>query len=232
MESLRGTFAEMSAQFHDRMARFEAEQQNSASPSLPPEYLAFKKFTLESLRCIQQQMDSFTDELDSVEMRSRRKILLIHGVPENTSEDTASVVANVIHQKLSLPTITALDIRRCHRVGGRAHKSKPRPILVKMKDADIRDKVWYSKTKLKGSGITVSEFLTKIRHQVFVAARDKFGVANCWTKRGDIYVLGSDGVRHRIVSHSQLRALGEPAAVPERSAAVVPKKKTRGAAKK
>ncbi|KAF9811198.1 hypothetical protein SFRURICE_002567 [Spodoptera frugiperda] len=109
-----------------------------------------------------------------------------------------------------------------------------------MQDVDTRDKVWYNKTKLKGTGITISEFLTKTRHQVFMAARNKFGVANCWTKAGHIYVLGPDGVRHRIASLTELRAIGEsgavpeqsPAAVPERSPAAVARRGKRGATKK
>ncbi|KAF9811928.1 hypothetical protein SFRURICE_021285 [Spodoptera frugiperda] len=157
--------------------------------------------------CLQRQMEFFARDMDALEMRGRRKMLLIHGVPEDKAENTALVVTNMVQDKLQMNTITG--------------KSSPRPILVKVQDVDTRDKVWHSKTKLKGTGITISEFLTKTRHQVFMAARNKFGVTKCWTNAGHIYVLGPDGVRHRIVSHSELRAIGEPAAVPERSTAAV-----------
>ncbi|KAF9808435.1 hypothetical protein SFRURICE_008488, partial [Spodoptera frugiperda] len=164
--------------------------------------------------------------MDALEMRGRRKMLLIHGVPEDKAENTALVVTNMVQDKLQMNSFTTSDVRRCHRVGSFTGKSSPRPILVKVQDVDTRDKVWHSKKQPKGTMGLVSggrsiEFLTKTRHQVFMAARNKFGVTKCWTNAGHIYVLGPDGVRHRIVSHSELRAIGEPAAVPERSTAAV-----------
>lgn len=68
----------------------------------------------------------------------------------------------------------------------------------------VRDRIWFGKTKFKGSGITVSEFLTKQRHQAFMAARHKFGVQKCWTKDGVIHIINSKGVRHRITKSSEL----------------------------
>ncbi|KAF9421859.1 hypothetical protein HW555_002299 [Spodoptera exigua] len=220
MEALHGTLAELRSEFRERMSKFEADLNKTpsvasggASSGLVQDYAAFKRFTFDALECIQRQMEFFARDLDALEMRGRRKILLFHGVPETTKEITAVVVANVIKDKLSMDTFTTSDIRRCHRVGSLTSKTRPRPILVKMQDMGIRDRVWYSKTKLKGTGITLSEFLTKARHQVFMAARDKFGVSNCWTKQGHIHVLGPDGARHRLLSLSDLRAIGEPATI-------------------
>uniref|UniRef100_A0A2H1W9F9 SFRICE_038682 n=1 Tax=Spodoptera frugiperda TaxID=7108 RepID=A0A2H1W9F9_SPOFR len=62
------------------------------------------------------------------------------------------------------------DIKRCHRMGRAT--LKPRPILFKLHNVALRDSIWFGKTGLKGSGITISEFLTKTRHNVFMAARD------------------------------------------------------------
>ncbi|XP_022814216.1 uncharacterized protein LOC111348003 [Spodoptera litura] len=231
VEAVNCTLAEMRAEFRERMSKFEAG--HSSTPSklasggtsgLAQDYWTFKRFMFDALECLQRQMEFFARDMDAQEMRGRRKMLLIHGVPEIPKENTSLVVTGVIQEKLKMDNITTSDVRRCHRVGSFTNKTRPRPILVKMQEVDTRDKVWYNKTQLKGTGITLSEFLTKTRHQVFMAARDRFGVSNCWTKQGHIYVLGPDGVRHRIVSHSELRAIGEPAAVPERSPATVPER--------
>ncbi|XP_022829268.1 uncharacterized protein LOC111358378 [Spodoptera litura] len=247
VEAVSGTLAEMRAEFKERMSRFEAG--HSSTPSklasggtsgLAQDYWAFKRFIFDALDCLQRQMEFFVRDMDAQEMRGRRKMLLIHGVPENKNENTSLVVASVVQEKLSMGNFSTSDVRRCRRVGSFANKAKPRPILVKIQDVDTRDKMWYNKAKLKGTSITISEFLTKTRHQVFMAARDKFGVANCWTKRGHIYVLGPDGIRHRILSLGELRAIGEPAAVtehspaavPERSLAAVARRGKRGANKK
>ncbi|XP_050549647.1 uncharacterized protein LOC118280796 [Spodoptera frugiperda] len=228
VEAVNGTLAQMRAEFQERMARFEAGHSSTPSKlasggtsALAQDYWAFKRFTLDALECLQRQMEFIVRDMDALEMRGRRKMLLIHGVPEDKTENTALVVTSMVQNKLKLDSFTTSNVRRCHRMGSFTGKSSPRPILVKVQDVDTRDKVWHNKTKLKGTGITISEFLTKTRHQVFMAARNRFGVTNCWTKAGHIYILGPDGVRHRIVSHSELRAIGEPAAVPERSAAAV-----------
>ncbi|KAJ8737053.1 hypothetical protein PYW07_000324 [Mythimna separata] len=89
-------------------------------------------------------------------------------------------------------------------MGRQAGTSKPRPILCKLRDVNLRDSIWFAKTRLKGTSITVSEFLTKSRHRLFMYAREKFGVNNCWSQQGLIYVLGFDGSRHRVNSMSDL----------------------------
>lgn len=225
MDSLKGSITELVAQFHERMTKFEAEltrSSPSSSPapvSLAEEYAAFKKLVLESLGCLQQQMEALAKDVDALEMRGRRKMLLIHGVAEVSKEEPSVVVAEVLREKLKLDTFTVAAIRRCHRMGSQSGAGKPRPILVKFQDVDTRDKIWFAKTKLKGSGITLSEFLTRSRHQVFMKARDRFGVTNCWTKQGYIHVLVADGSKHVIVSVSELHAIGSSelgADIPER----------------
>uniref|UniRef100_A0A2H1VLT4 SFRICE_010582 n=1 Tax=Spodoptera frugiperda TaxID=7108 RepID=A0A2H1VLT4_SPOFR len=221
VEAVNGTLAEMRAEFQERMARFEAGHSSTPSnlasggtSALAQDYWAFKRFMMDELNCLQRQMEFIVRDMDALEMKGRRKMLLLHGVIESQTENTAILVAKIIEEVLDIDSFTTSDIRRCQRVPG---KTSPRPILVKMKDVDTRDKVWFNKTKLKGTGITVSEYLTKTRHQLFVAARNKFGVTKCWTNAGDIYVLGPDGDRHRIVTFSELRAIREPSTVHERS---------------
>ncbi|CAG9125633.1 unnamed protein product [Plutella xylostella] len=71
-------------------------------------------------------------------------------------------------------------------------------------DHSTRTKVWFSKAKLKGSGYTLSEFLTKTRHDVFMAARQRVGVARCWTRDGCVVVQGADGKQSRVVTLAEL----------------------------
>lgn len=142
-----------------------------------------------------------------MEMHSRRKILLLHGVVEVKGENLVEVISNVIKTHLKLDGFNASDIKRCHRMGRPTAPHKHRPILVKFQQVVMRDKIWFAKTKLKGSGITASEFLTKSRHDVFMAAREKFGVTKCWTREGCVYVLSTDGERHRVVTMADLNKI-------------------------
>lgn len=190
--------------FHKRMASFEAElpktQSTPSITSLSSDYLSFKEFVIQAMNNVQQQINLLMHTVDSVETRSRRKMLLLHGVSETNQEDLADVVVKVVKQHLNMPNFTARDIRRCHRMGRSSAGHKPRPIVIKFETTDIRDGLWFAKTKFKGSGITVSEFLTKLRHEVFMAARQKFGVSQSWTREGVVFVIGRDGARNRISS--------------------------------
>ncbi|XP_026745500.1 uncharacterized protein LOC113506863 [Trichoplusia ni] len=153
------------------------------------------------------------------------------------------------HVKIAdFPTVAA--VRRCHRMGRNNNGSKPRPILLKLRDVEVRDRIWFEKTKLKGSGITLSEFLTKTRHDAFMMAREKFGISNCWTRRGEVFVLGADGTKRRVLNTRDVIAVADspeglenqlpvkhvatsPASVlPAIVAAAVPRKKRAVAVKK
>ncbi|CAH2071214.1 unnamed protein product, partial [Iphiclides podalirius] len=70
-----------------------------------------------------------------------------------------------------------------------------------------RSEVWENKTCLKGSGVTLSEFLTKSRHEVFKRARIHFGVKDCWTSEDRIVVLLPNKSRRRIERMSELEEL-------------------------
>lgn len=51
---------------------------------------------IKSLDALQEQIGMLGSHMDNLEMRGRRKILLIHGVPELNQEDTADVVVRTV----------------------------------------------------------------------------------------------------------------------------------------
>ncbi|CAK1603941.1 unnamed protein product [Parnassius mnemosyne] len=77
-------------------------------------------------------------------------MILLHGVPEEKSEETATVISTLISTKLQVSGFSKTSISRCHRLGRPSDKSS-RPVVVKFSDIVMRDKVWFSKTKLKGT---------------------------------------------------------------------------------
>ncbi|CAH2095794.1 unnamed protein product [Euphydryas editha] len=88
-------------------------------------------------------------------MRSRRKILLIHGIPETKNENLTSVVIKVLTDHLKVPELSCTAVSRSHRMG-RTKFSRPRPIVIKFHDVALRNKIWYEKTNLKNTGITLT----------------------------------------------------------------------------
>lgn len=211
MEALHSSLTALTELFNTRMGEFQQEI-NRSSPvtpsttSLAAEFTSFRNFIISALETLQKQVEFLGREVDRMEMRRRRKMILLHGIPEIEKEDTSAVVASVISDKLRVPGFSATSISRSHRLG-RSVDKKSRPIVVKFQESSIRDKVWYSKTKLKGSGITQSEFLTRSRHSVFMEARKRFGVAKCWTKDGCIHILAPDGSHQVIETRTEFEAI-------------------------
>ncbi|CAH2088047.1 unnamed protein product [Euphydryas editha] len=95
------------------------------------------------------------------------------------------------------------DVSRCHRLSTSVAE-KPRPIIIKFKTLAKKHHVWFAKTCLKNTGITLSEFLTKLRHDTFMVARRRLGVTKCWKNDNIIVIVGPDGKCHRITSSAEL----------------------------
>ncbi|KAI5635270.1 hypothetical protein NE865_11962 [Phthorimaea operculella] len=172
MDQLKVSLETLAAQVHSRMTAFEEQLKKEpagkadTTKSLSADFLAFRTFVVASFGALQMQIEMLSADLDGMEMRSRRKMLLLHGVQESDDEDTVAAVISVAHKHLSLPELHAKDIRRAHRMGRLSTASnKPRPVLVKFVDTKTRDSAWMSKVGLKGTGITLSEFLTPRRHE-------------------------------------------------------------------
>lgn len=215
MESVKETMSEMVDMFKASMSEFQQELQKlqkSTSPvtaaSLAAEFNNFKEFILSALSALQRQVEFLGREMDRLEMKKRRNMILLHGVKEEKSEDTTARVTSLIAEYLDLPNFSSSSIKLSYRLG-RPSVNKNRPIVVKFTDIDVRDKVWFAKTKFKGTGITQSEFLTKDRHNIFLAARQRFGIGKCWTREGRIYVMTADGSRHQVESSCDLRAISQ-----------------------
>lgn len=210
METIKKSMADLMDHFDSKMADFQQNLQkvdNSPSvSSLAADFTTFKSFISTALNNLQQQVELIAQQLDRFEMHGRRKILLLHGVLEANNEDVAKLVVQTVEGKLKIPNFSAADISRCHRLG-RSTGDKPRPILLKLRDSGVRSKLWFAKTGLKGSGVTLSEFLTKVRHDAFLAARQHFGLNKCWTRDGCVIVAGSDEERHRVYSIGDVQEL-------------------------
>lgn len=211
MDALQLAISQLSVNFTQRMEAFESQLQKGSTAThttatLAADFSVFKNFICEALRALQDQLHLVTRTTDHLEMRSRRKILLFHGVTEENHEEVGSLVTSMVVNKLKFAGFQTTDIQRCHRLGKLSSSSggKPRPILLKLRDTAMRNNIWYAKTNLKGTGITISEFLTKARHDLFMQARKQLGVSKCWTRDGTVYALAADGAKIRLDSSEDL----------------------------
>uniref|UniRef100_A0A2A4JKL5 Uncharacterized protein n=1 Tax=Heliothis virescens TaxID=7102 RepID=A0A2A4JKL5_HELVI len=212
---LASSMEELSNTFTSRMTAYEEELKNVSNneashktvASLSRDYTDFKCLVWKTMSAIKVQMELLVLGLDRHEMASRKQVLLLHGLQEQKDEDHVSRAVAVMKDQLKMTKISSVDIASCHRLG--AVTGKPRPLLIRFQSLSLRSEVWRSKTILKGSGLVFSEFLTKPRHDTFLAARKHFGVNQCWTSEGKIMILLPDKSRRKIESPAELHQLAK-----------------------
>lgn len=133
------------------------------------------------------------EKTNDLEQYSRCNNVRIINLPEDdrdrleTTEETTEKVVQFLNDKMST-NIHQRDIDIAHRLGKKTI-NKPRPVIVKFlsrhhKFQSFKDK----KTKLRGTGIYISEDLTRLNQRVFTAARKNTDVESCWTRNGQIVV--------------------------------------------
>ncbi|XP_026744670.1 uncharacterized protein LOC113506005 [Trichoplusia ni] len=122
------------------------------------------------------------------------------GIRGNEEADRLAKIGN----NLKLSELSRENIHVCHRLGS---GKRSRPLLVRFFTTEHRHLVWDAKKSLKGTGYTISEFLTRMRHQTFIAARKRFGMTNCWSSEGKIVIITPDKSRHKLESMEELQKL-------------------------
>lgn len=223
---LTANMDELAETFKTRMLQVEGDIKKLSSPasqSKPPhkdidslyqEFSDFRALIWKTMATIRSQFELLSLGLDRQETASRRKVLLLHGITEVNEASALDTVMSMLSDQFKLPGVLPEQISSCHRLGN--NTSKPRPIMVRFVDFKLRTLVWNAKTALKGTNITVSEFLTKTRHDVFMAARKHFGIRRCWTSEGKIVLLLPDNKRRKLESMLELKPLlaEYPAVIP------------------
>ena len=143
------------------------------------------------------------NQVDHNEQHSRSECLLLHGVPESKNrtvpENSKVVFAAEVSTKVGV-ALSEKNIKRAHRYGPPRRDGKPRPIIARFWDANIRNSVYTKKKNLKGKNIYITENLTKRRLKLLNEAYEKFGKNNVWTREGRIYGRDGDGQVINIVS--------------------------------
>ncbi|KAF9408301.1 hypothetical protein HW555_011970 [Spodoptera exigua] len=172
------------------------------------EFRAFRELIYSVLGLLRKQIAECMLHIDGLESKQRRKSLIFQGLPEAENEDCSSIIHSILSSKLGLKQITIANIKVAHRLGS-SRTDHPRPILVRFSCWDVKSSVWKAKTGLRGTKISVKEFLTKTRQSIFTKARQHFGMRSCWSQDGVIIIKASDGSRHKIVSMDELKPLLE-----------------------
>ena len=105
-------------------------------------------------------------KFDEIEQYSRRSCLITTGVKESQEESTGKIVLNIFLDNLGV-RLDLSEIGRSHRLGpwktDQNGNVTSRPIIIKFISYKSRQKVFNVKKKLKDSGYSLFENLTKQR---------------------------------------------------------------------
>ena len=162
---------------------------------------------------LQKELGESQRHVEEQEQYSRRNCLRFLGIPEQDREDTDKLVIELVNDKLGVP-MQAVDIDRSHRVTpkpGSEPRKGPRPIIVKFTRYNVRNSVYRSKRKLKGSRVVILEDITQVRRNLIHEASKKSSVKRCWTSDGKITALvrehGEADKKVRITSMKDIERL-------------------------
>lgn len=196
-----------------KISEFESQLLSAAASNSKPnlekltqDFNDFKMFVSSMFKLMNTQIQSLMSQVDYLDNQQRRNALLFGGIPEGDKEDCAETIIKTIHTKLNLTNISASTVYVCHRLGAKA-ANKTRPIIVRFTDINTRNIIWHQKKLLKSTSIVISEFLTKPRQAIFSSGRRHFGINNCWSQDGNIFVKLPNNDRKRISTAKELEFL-------------------------
>lgn len=178
--------------------------------------LAKKDEEIKSLKASVEKLESGladgVSKADEQEQYSRRNNVRVFGVPETSGEDTDDQVIKIVSEHLDF-NLTKAEIDRSHRSGKpRSPDSKPRPILVKLSSYRSKFAILKDRRKLKNTGFTIQEDLTKANHEILMKLVKHPKVAAAWSLDGRVMAAlktNKDGVtiKKTFMSLQQVTAL-------------------------
>ena len=150
-------------------------------------------------------------DLNDQEQYGRNWNLRVYGMGEvqgeESVEDCAKKCVNVFSNKLGVP-VTVADIEIAHRSGrANAAAGRPRPILIRFFSRRQRGLVLSARRKLKHSGVSVSEDLTKSNYQLLKRASDHSATMAVWSSSGKILAKLKNGKTLRVDTNTDINAL-------------------------
>ena len=135
---------------------------------------------------LKKKVEEAKDRIDDLKQYSRRNCLIFTGIKKVILDICRSKLQIELH-RFSLDGIHRLGRKRIPRPD--TEVPKPRPIIAKFINYHDRDSVYKCRRKLKESGLTIMENLTKRRVNLLNEVREAVGVKNTWTFDGRIHAM-------------------------------------------
>jgi hypothetical protein len=149
-----------------------------------------------SLKPIQINVDHLCDQFDQMKISNQ---LILFG--------SESKFLGFCSTRFPGSPLTKNDIVSVRRIGKQGSGLKSRPLVVKFCSSRRQQLILREKKSLQGSGVFISESLTKPRLQLLNYAKSKLGKSSKWSSGGEKLTQLSDGKVITVKETSQVDAL-------------------------
>ncbi|XP_077966266.1 uncharacterized protein LOC144419915 [Styela clava] len=147
---------------------------------------------------ILKRLEILEKQHDDLEQYGRRNCIILHGcksVPETKYDQFEDFVIKSLNSNLKLDSpIVKFDIDITHKLRSKSPKN---PIIIKFVRRSTKNLIYGRKKDLKGSGLSITESLTRSRLKLLTAAKEAFGKHKVSTMNGTIYAYLD---RRRVIS--------------------------------
>lgn len=158
-----------------------------------------------SLKPIQLNVDRLSDQFDQMKISNQ---LILFGFKEDPyPEASESKFLGFCSTRFPGIPLTKNDIVSVRRIGKQGSGLKSRPLVVEFCSPRMQQFILREKKSLQGSGVFISESLTKPRLQLLNYAKSKLGKRSTWSSGGEILTKLSDGKVITVKEASQVDVL-------------------------
>lgn len=130
-------------------------------------------------------------ELNRQAQYSRKDNLRIFGLPEEKGEDCKQAVCNLINETVKVK-ISPSDISAAHRLP-QTGRQRVKPMIVRLKDRSQRFEILSNRTKLRKSGKSIAEDMTRENVILMKQAEESNCFKSVWFVNGKVKASNENG---------------------------------------
>ena len=141
-----------------------------------------------------KELQKMKIEINRLGQYTRKDSCRMFGVKECEGEDCRAVVCAEIQGRLGV-NIVPSDIVVAHRLP-KTKKQKYRPIIVKFRDRELKWDILRVRKKLKGSGVSIAEDMTKENFDLMLRAQDSGYFTSVWFSNAKVWAVDKANKKH------------------------------------
>ena len=172
----------------------DLEADNTAVQTTVTELLEENDNLKSEILLLKSDMEKTQDDIMKNEQYTRQNNIKIFGIVENRNENCVDIVRDLARNRLHLE-IRPEQIAITHRILGK--QGKPRPIIVRFGDHEVKYTMLKQRRQLKGSGISIQEDLVRGVWDKLSMIKESKQCKDCWAWNGKIFVKDSKDVVHK-----------------------------------